>query len=69
LRGFVEHSLDPSAARQCGRLLASTSGTDVVDASLVLLVDDGDTIVTSDRGDIAKLLMAAGRQARLLHSA
>lgn len=65
LRGFVEHSLDPAAARRCGLLLAITNGTDVVDASLALLVDDGDTVVTGDRGDIERLLAATGTQARI----
>jgi hypothetical protein len=65
LRGFVEHSLDPAAARRCGRLLSRTSTKDVVDASLALLVDDGDTVVTSYHGDIAHLLHVAGIQARL----
>jgi hypothetical protein len=65
LRGFVEYSLDPSMARECGRLLAQASTSDVVDAALVLLVEDGDTVVTSDPGDIARLLDAAGTTARL----
>jgi hypothetical protein len=65
LRGFVEHALDPATARHCGRLLARTSTKDVVDASLALLVEAGDTVVTSDPGDIAHLLDVAGIQARL----
>jgi hypothetical protein len=65
LRGFVEYSLDPSTARECGRLLAQASTSDVVDAALILIVEDGDTVVTSDRGDVARLLDAAGTTARL----
>lgn len=65
LRGFVEHSLDPATARECGRLLARANASDVVDAALALLVEDGDTVVTSDRNDIARLLDAAGTRARL----
>lgn len=66
LRGVVEHSLDPNAARACGRLLARARTSDVVDAVLALLVEDGDTVVTSDPGDIAHLLEAAGVQAQLM---
>lgn len=66
LRGFVEHSLDSVTARECGRLLARANASDVVDAALALLVDDGDTVVTSDQDDIARLLNVAGRRARLL---
>jgi hypothetical protein len=65
LRGFVEHSLNSATARECGRLLARANTNDVVDAAVASLVDDGDTVVTSDRGDIARLLEAAGRQARV----
>lgn len=65
LRGFVESSLDSTTARECGRLLARAGESDVVDAALVLLVEAGDTVVTSDRCDIARLLDVAGRRARL----
>ncbi len=65
LRGAVEYSLDPATARQCGRLLAHASASDVVDAALALLVEDGDTVVTSDPGDVAHLLGATGTRARL----
>jgi hypothetical protein len=65
LRGFLEHSLGSTTARRCGSLLAQAGASDVVDAALVLLVDGGDTVVTSDPGDIASLLDAAGTRARL----
>jgi hypothetical protein len=65
LRGFIEYPLNSATAHQCGHLLAQASTSDVVDASLALLVEDGDTVVTSDRGDIAHLLNVAGVQARL----
>lgn len=64
LRGFVEPSLDSTSARECGRLLARAGTSDAVDAALALLVEDGDVVVTSDRGDLARLLDAAGRRAR-----
>lgn len=66
LAGFLERSLDPPAARACGLLLARSRTGDVVDAAVTLLVADGDTILTSDPDDLAHLLDAAGRRARLL---
>ncbi len=66
LLGTVEvASLDPAAGRRVGELLAATSSADVVDAHLALLVEPGDTVLTSDPGDLADLLRARGVRARL----
>jgi hypothetical protein len=65
LAGFLECSLDPKAARDCGLLLARTGTIDVIDSALVLLVEAGDTVVTSDPDDIMRLLDAAGIRARV----
>jgi len=53
--------LDDELGRRSGTLLARTGGDDVLDAALVLLAQDGDTILTSDADDLAALAMAAGR--------
>lgn len=45
-----------AAGRQAGVLLGATATDDVVDATVVLLAQAGDHIVTSDRTDIANLL-------------
>jgi hypothetical protein len=64
LAGFRERPLDAQAARACGRLLARSKHSDVVDAAVALLVENGDTVVTSDdHGDIRRLLEAAGTRA------
>jgi xanthine/CO dehydrogenase XdhC/CoxF family maturation factor len=65
LTGFVERSLDPPAARDCGRLLARARTSDLADAAIALLVEDGDTVLTSDSDDIGHLLDASGRRARI----
>lgn len=65
LAGFLERSLDPSAARDCGLLLARARTSDIADAAITLLIDDGDTVVTSDPDDIAHLLNTTGTQARV----
>lgn len=49
---------DETAALRAGELLAKTRTTDVVDALLVALARAGDAILTSDPGDIARLLAA-----------
>jgi hypothetical protein len=66
LAGFLEWPLDPPRARRCGLLLTSARTRDIVDAAIVGLVADGDTILTSDPEDIEHLLRAAGRNARVL---
>lgn len=46
--------------RKAGELLGATGSADVVDAALVLLASDGDTIYTSDTDDITMLALARG---------
>ena len=56
--------LDEDRAKAVGNLLADTGGRDIVDAAVVLgALERGDTVVTSDRGDIERL--AAARRAKL----
>ncbi len=65
LVGFREWPLDPPRARRCGLLLADTGTADIADAAIVLLVQDGDTVLTSDPGDLKRLLEATGTRARI----
>ena len=65
LAGFVERDLDRARARDCGVLLARSDTSDVVDASVSLLANDGDTVLTSDTNDIRRLLDVAGTRARV----
>jgi hypothetical protein len=65
LAGFLERDLDAARARDCGMLLARSETRDVADAAVSLLVDDGDTILTSDPRDIERLLDAVGTRARI----
>ena len=53
-------------ARRAGELLGRTGGSDVVDALVVLSARAGDTVLTSDPGDITDLLAAAGQRARVV---
>lgn len=52
--------LDEALARRAGLLLKRARTSDVIDAALVLLAADGDSILTSDPGDLEPLARAAG---------
>jgi len=52
--------LDDSAGRRAGVLLAEAHEVDVLDAAVVLLAADGDTILTSDAKDLENLANTAG---------
>jgi len=52
-------SLDHSLGKRAGILLGSARMNDVVDAALVLLATDGDSILTSDPLDLVPLATSA----------
>ena len=60
------HAPDDSAARRAGELLAKAKTSDVVDALLALRARDGDVVLTSDPGDMRRLLAAAGIEAQVV---
>jgi predicted nucleic acid-binding protein len=66
LAGTRVDAPDESAARAAGELLAKTKTTDVVDALIALLLRPGDSVLTSDPGDIKVLLDAARLDARVM---
>lgn len=66
LDGVEIRPLDLVLGRAAGELLAQAGRSDVVDAALVLLADDGDQIVTSDPRDIEPLALAARRHVDLI---
>jgi len=52
--------LDDELGRRAGILLGRANRSDVVDAALVLLASDGDSILTSDVRDLTPLAHHAG---------
>jgi hypothetical protein len=58
--------LGAAAARRVGELLALSRTRDVVDAHLALLAHDGDVVLTSDPGDIGRLLGSLGVAASVI---
>lgn len=59
LGGVSVVPLDERLGRRAGALLAKTRSSDVIDAALVLVAADGDTIVTSDVKDLKPLAETA----------
>lgn len=66
LAGIDIQPIDEAFGRACGELLSATHLTDVNDAAVALLADDGDDILTSDPDDLAVLAAAVGRHVELI---
>jgi predicted nucleic acid-binding protein len=62
LRSVTVIPLDDALGRRCGELLAKAGTSDPIGAAVVLLARDGETIVTSDPGDLRHLARAAKRR-------
>jgi hypothetical protein len=60
LPGLAIAPLDATLGRRAGLLLGKTRTADVIDAALALLASDGDSVLTSDPRDLARLAAAAG---------
>jgi hypothetical protein len=60
LRALDIAAVDASLGRRAGVLLGRAGTSDVVDAALVLLAVDGDSVLTSDPEDISRLAVLAG---------
>ena len=66
LSGTTIAAIDASAGRRIGELLARNRTADIVDGHVALLANRGDTVITSDNGDIARLLATCGVQANII---
>ena len=67
LAGIDVRPLDEQTGRTAGELLGAAGLSDVIDAAVVLLTQDGDELVTSDHDDLERLANAAGRHIDLIH--
>jgi len=65
LTGVDAATLDGATGRAVGEILALSRTADVVDGHLGLVVQSGDTVITSDAKHIKKILAARGTGARL----
>ncbi len=67
LKGCEVAVLDGAGAHRAGRLLGLAGTADVVDATVAVLAADlGALVVTSDRGDIERLLAGVGSDAAVV---
>jgi hypothetical protein len=66
LGGVRVVGLGSGDARTIGELLGRSGTTDVVDAHVALLVEDGDRLLTSDVDDLSRLLAATGKVAQVI---
>lgn len=66
LAGVAVRALGPGDDRQTGELLALARTSDVIDAHIALLVEDGDQVLTSDRDDLERLLRARHVEASIV---
>jgi hypothetical protein len=55
LKGVEVRALDDRLGRAAGALLGAAGTSDVIDAAVVLLANDGDDIITSDADELAQL--------------
>jgi predicted nucleic acid-binding protein len=62
LRGVNIVSIDDDLGRRCGELLGNAKTSDPIDAAVVLIATDGETVVTSDPDDIRHLARFAKRR-------
>jgi hypothetical protein len=67
LPGLDVVALDADLGRRAGALLARSRTTDVIDAAIVLLAQDGDEILTSDPDDLRALVAASGVHAEVVN--
>ncbi|MEE9414871.1 MAG: hypothetical protein V3V01_06280 [Acidimicrobiales bacterium] len=67
LAGIDVRPLDEQIGRKAGQLLGDAKLSDVIDAALILLAQDGDEVITSDHHDLEQLANASGRHVELIH--
>jgi hypothetical protein len=66
LRAVDVRAIDHQDGRQAGVLLGQAGTADPIDASVVLLAEPGDRILTSDPDDLTRLAAAAANSAVII---
>lgn len=66
LPGIAVAALDERLGQRAGVLLARSKTSDVIDAAVALLARDGDELLTSDAGDLRRLLQVTGAHVDLV---
>ena len=68
LQGVDVRSIDDELGKRAGILLGRTGRSDVIDAAVVLIAEDGDEIFTGDPADLRDLALAAGERVELIQT-
>ena len=63
LKAIDVRVVHPRDGQEAGALLADAGTADPIDATVALLANPGDRILTSDPGDLTRLAAAAGNRA------
>lgn len=66
LRAVDVRPVNEQMGRRAGVLLARAGTNDPIDATVVLVAESGDRILTSDPGDIRRLVAASGTHAAVI---
>lgn len=66
-RGVEIVPIDADLGRRCGELLGKARTSDPIDAAVVLIATDGESVVTSDPDDILHLARSARRRILAIH--
>ena len=66
LQGIDVRAIDDDLGRQAGVLLGRSGSSDVIDAAVVAIAEDGDEIFTADADDLHDLAHAAGKIVELI---
>jgi hypothetical protein len=66
LPGIHVRAIDDQLGRRVGVLLGQAGRSDVIDAAVVLIAEDGDEIFTADAADLRDLARTAGRVVDLI---
>ncbi len=61
MKSIEVRAVDADLGRQAGVLLGRAGGGQAPDATVVAVAETGDRVVTSDPGDIERLVQASGR--------
>lgn len=66
LRAVDVRAVDPELGRDAGLLLGHARTSDPIDATVVLVADHGDRILTGDPDDMRRLVAAAGKRCAVI---
>lgn len=66
LRGIAVRAIDDELGRRAGVLLGQAGRSDVIDAAIVVIAEDGDEIFTADPSDLRELVRAAEKLVDLI---